>query len=172
MHAPSLHPAASPPGHPPTVARYAPDYLDDPDTVLEKAGVHSGENCEVLHLGAGSVSVGGKTQAAQSMPEVTCLICYDDTAKEYSSLACGHKYCNECYTTFLTHKIKDEGHSAIFATCPHDKVCRHQLIVPGRGTGSSRQAGRRLGARSGTRSGARSGARPGAWSGALVGTGG
>ena len=55
------------------------------------------------------------------MAPVTCLVCYEDV-RVYSSLACGHKYCNECYTQFLTHKIKDEGHEAIFVTCPEPKV--------------------------------------------------
>ena len=32
---------------------------------------------------------------------------------------CGHTFCNECYSTFLEHKIADEGHACIFARCPH-----------------------------------------------------
>jgi len=100
--------------------RLTTDYLDDPDTVLRKAGFHQGEDQGIIHDAAGLVHVSGQPQPASSLPEIKCLICYEDT-RAYSALTCGHKYCNVCYTTFLSHKIKDEGHACLYTTCPHDK---------------------------------------------------
>jgi len=100
--------------------RLTADYLEDSEGVLRKAGFHEGENLEMLHVGAGLVHVSGLPQPASSLPEIKCLICYEDH-KMYSALACGHKYCNDCYTTFMSHKIKDEGHACLFTTCPHDR---------------------------------------------------
>jgi len=99
--------------------RLTTEFLEDPDKVLRRAGFHEG-NAETLHVGDGSVTVGGKSKRASSLPEIQCLICYEQT-KTYSALGCGHGFCNECYSTFLSHKIKDEGHECIFATCPQDK---------------------------------------------------
>lgn len=95
-------------------------YLEDSEKVLLRAGFHRGQSMEIIHDGSGTVLIGGTQQPASSLEEIKCLICYEQKAA-YSALACGHKFCNECYVTFLSHKIKDEGHACIFTTCPHDK---------------------------------------------------
>ena len=74
---------------------------------------------------AGAVSgqltamVGG-SPAAAPLPPVLCKICYEESA-DYSALSCGHAFCNKCYSTFMTHKVTDEGHDCFFARCPEPK---------------------------------------------------
>mmetsp|Transcript_2911 Transcript_2911/g.9172 ORF Transcript_2911/g.9172 Transcript_2911/m.9172 type:complete len:439 (+) Transcript_2911:58-1374(+) len=92
------------------------EYLCDADKVLKRAGIHQGENLEIVHAD-GAVAVGGTSQPRGSLPDVQCLICYE-TSADYSALGCGHQFCNTCYTTFLAHKITDEGYNCVFATCP------------------------------------------------------
>ena len=42
--------------------------------------------------------------------QVTCPICYDDfTATAQSGLACGHKFCTNCWRNYLKIKIMDDG---------------------------------------------------------------
>ena len=61
----------------------------------------------------------GKVEAPRSsLAPQQCMICYEHSTV-YSALGCGHTFCNECYSTFLEHKIADEGHACIFARCPH-----------------------------------------------------
>ena len=38
-----------------------------------------------------------------------CPICFDDTQTEYRSLACDHKFCSDCWTAYITSKIKSEA---------------------------------------------------------------
>ena len=97
------------------------EYLCDADKVLKRAGIHQGENLEIVHAD-GAVAVGGTSQPRGSLPDVQCLICYE-TSADYSALGCGHQFCNTCYTTFLAHKITDEGYNCVFATCPKPEVC-------------------------------------------------
>ena len=67
---------------------------------------------------------------------IQCQICYEPSTM-YSALDCGHPFCNECYTTFIEHKIADEGHACIHARCPETKVplpanCRSRSAPPTR----------------------------------------
>lgn len=96
------------------------EYLEDPDKTLARAGFNTGQNFETIHLSSEQVLVGGVAQRASSLPEIKCLICFEPS-KRYSSLGCGHRFCNDCYSLFLSHKIKDEGHDCVFTTCPVDK---------------------------------------------------
>jgi ariadne-1 len=96
--------------------------------VLKGAGIHGGPNREVIHVDASTVLVGGEPRDPATLPPVQCLICYE-TEHEYSALGCGHAFCNECYTTFLSHKIADEGYNCIFGTCPDVKVRLSRAIL-------------------------------------------
>lgn len=102
--------------------------MTDQDAVAAKAGIApagAADNSIVHTDGGASVLVGGVAGDPKSLPTITCMICYD-TKASYSALQCGHAYCNECYSTFLTHKIDDEGHECYFARCPEPKC---KLIV-------------------------------------------
>lgn len=97
--------------------------MTDPEGVLHKVGVPSEgqEDRSVIHLpGAQLVRVGKSEEPAASMPEIVCKICFEPT-RSYSALACGHAFCNVCYSTYVGHKIADEGHQCTFATCPEEK---------------------------------------------------
>eukprot|EP00964_Phaeocystis_antarctica_P112931 scaffold77049_cov100-Phaeocystis_antarctica.AAC.2 len=97
------------------------EYLVNPDGTLKKVGMMSPEQEDrsVIHQGE-RVLVGKVNKLQASLPPQKCMICYDHSTV-YSALGCGHTFCNECYSTFLEHKIADEGHSCIFARCPHGK---------------------------------------------------
>jgi len=100
------------------------EYLSDADRVLKGAGNHWGPNQEVIHS-EGTVMVNGERCVASTLPLLKCLICYEMT-RSYTALGCGHAFCIECYTSYISHKIVDEGHNCIFATCP-DVQC--SLVV-------------------------------------------
>ena len=102
--------------------------MTDQETVAAKAGIvpPGAADGSIVHLdGGSSVLVGGVAREPASLPSITCSICYD-AKTSYSALQCGHAFCNECYSTFLTHKIDDEGHECYFARCPEPKC---KLIV-------------------------------------------
>jgi len=97
------------------------EYMLDPEATVKKLGINLGSDQSVIHQGKGKpVLVGGSPQPASAQPAVQCLICFDST-NEYSALACGHHYCNECYTSYVAHKVSDEGFDCIRATCPDTK---------------------------------------------------
>ena len=59
--------------------------------------------------------------------KVTCKICYDVFPYgETVGLACGHRFCRECWQPYLKYKVM-EGSTCIFTTCPM-KDCSE--IVP------------------------------------------
>lgn len=42
------------------------------------------------------------------MRKFTCQICFDDDGtKETIALSCDHRYCRDCYTSYLNQKIQD-----------------------------------------------------------------
>ena len=110
-----------PPHLPPSPAA---EYMTDPEATLTKLGVHTGPDASVVHAGGAGKPplVGGEAVApsSQPLPPHQCTICYESTSA-YSALACGHKFCNECYSKYLCHKITDEGHECVFARCPEAK---------------------------------------------------
>jgi ariadne-1 len=104
------------------------EYLLNPESTLKKVGMASSgqEDRSVIHQGdQAPILVGGVEKPRSSMPAQKCMVCYDE-ATVYSALACGHAFCNQCYGTYLEHKIADEGHACIFARCPDEKC---QLLV-------------------------------------------
>ena len=109
-------------------SRLADAYMSDPEAVAAKAGValSGGRDLSVLHEPAGgTVVVGGTRQSAASLPPTSCAICYDDGIN-YSALRCGHQFCNTCYTSFIEHKIDDEGHGErVLASTPPRAPASH-----------------------------------------------
>ena len=106
---------ASAHAHSPALA----EYLLNPEGVLKKVGMMDPqqEDRSVIHRGE-QVLVGKVEAPRSSLAPQQCMICYEHSTV-YSALGCGHTFCNECYSTFLEHKIADEGHACIFARCPH-----------------------------------------------------
>ncbi|EJD02922.1 uncharacterized protein FOMMEDRAFT_20123 [Fomitiporia mediterranea MF3/22] len=82
----------------------------------------------------------------QPQPTV-CQICFDDEQTEMSCLSCGHKFCNDCWGSFLRSKIREEGEmnvrcmasdcsliapdSFIYSTLASDEdtIKRHQELI-------------------------------------------
>ncbi|GAK64662.1 RING finger protein [Moesziomyces antarcticus] len=76
-------------------------FMDSPDKVNLEAGVHDDPARPKL----------------QKLPDFTCEICYmssddsPDGQMETLALACGHRYCRDCYQHYLEQKIRAEGES-------------------------------------------------------------
>jgi ariadne-1 len=86
-------------------------YMDHPEKVLEAAG-----------LGADSAE-SPKTKTVQGF---TCEICYEDGPDVQTyAMKCGHRYCVDCYTHYLTQKVKEEGEAARIE-CPFDGC--HRIV--------------------------------------------
>ena len=50
-----------------------------------------------------------------------CLICYSDDEKDLFNLECKHTFCNDCWKSYLTNQIINEGHAQNIV-CP-DSQC-------------------------------------------------
>lgn len=81
-------------------------YMDNPEKTLQNSGLASFElekpieNANAVH---------------------SCLICLEDLpATQTFALACGHRYCKDCWKGYLEVKIKD-GPSCVHARCPAPK---------------------------------------------------
>ena len=48
-----------------------------------------------------------------------CLICFEEKNDKFFSLSCGHQFCAECWTDYLTEKIKTPL-SALQVNCPQN----------------------------------------------------
>lgn len=78
--------------------RLIDNYMDKPDKLLKDAG-----------LGTGAEQV-VKTKMVKGF---VCDICCEDApGLQTYALRCKHRYCVDCYRTYLTQKIKDEGEAA------------------------------------------------------------
>jgi len=91
-------------------------YYQDPESITKEAGVDLWED-DPSSLdqvtGASMVKLPKVTGK-----EVCCPVCYDDLpAEETIAAPCGHFYCKDCYSDYLSIKIKD-GPSCIETTCP------------------------------------------------------
>ena len=70
-------------------------YMENPEKVLEDAG-----------LGP-TFAEAPKTR---TIPGFECEICYENGPSLQSyAMKCGHRYCADCYTQYLTQKVKEEG---------------------------------------------------------------
>lgn len=53
---------------------------------------------------------GAKSQSSHNCPVETCIICCRDLpVKEMTGIACGHRFCKDCWSCYLTTKIMEEG---------------------------------------------------------------
>ncbi|KAJ1964422.1 hypothetical protein GGI12_001439 [Dipsacomyces acuminosporus] len=72
------------------------DYLNDPDRALTKVGLCANPPTPKLQSGD---------------EEFTCGICFCEGPEEqYLALSCGHRFCTDCYTQYITGKVR-EGES-------------------------------------------------------------
>jgi len=89
-------------------------YMDNPDKLCLEAGMP--------HLLL-------ETQPDKPNSKHSCLICLEEyTASNTHALACGHRYCSNCWRTYLELKI-NEGPECAYATCPAPKckVKAHEI---------------------------------------------
>ena len=96
-------------------------YMDNPEKMLEDAGLGN------------TFSQSPKTQSVKGF---TCEICFEDEPGiQTYAMKCDHRYCVDCYTHYLTQKVKEEGEAAR-VECPRDGCHRIvdaktlQLLVP------------------------------------------
>jgi len=72
-------------------------YFSDPEKVLSDAGI---------------VMDAGKQPRFVAAPNHwACDVCAGGEDQDTLALNCGHRFCRDCYTTYLTHKIKHDGES-------------------------------------------------------------
>ncbi|TVY73537.1 E3 ubiquitin-protein ligase dbl4, partial [Lachnellula suecica] len=85
--------------------RLIEDYMDRPKKVLEDAGL-------------GPSTTG--PPKLEVIPGFMCDICCEDEEGLKSfAMKCGHRFCINCYTQYLSQKIKEEGEAARIQ-CPAD----------------------------------------------------
>ncbi|KAG8738627.1 hypothetical protein FRC12_016680, partial [Ceratobasidium sp. 428] len=89
-------------------------FMEDQQAMLRKAGIVPA---------AGSTS-SSKPKSNKSGPFV-CPICCDEEPENVLALACGHRFCSECWTQYLEGKIRGEGEVQL--ACMADKC---KLLVP------------------------------------------
>jgi ariadne-1 len=86
-------------------------YMDKSDEILDDAG-----------LGP-SFAKEPKTEAVKGF---TCEICYEDSpGLQTYAMICGHRYCVDCYSHYLSQKVKEEGEAARIQ-CPRDGC--HRIV--------------------------------------------
>jgi ariadne-1 len=74
-------------------------YLDDQHEVLEATGLGENES--------------GQTKITQMDEPFMCEICCNDEPGQMTyAMKCGHRFCVDCYKTYLVTKIKEEGEAA------------------------------------------------------------
>ena len=83
-------------------------FLQEPEKLLDAAGVESDSSPLII----------------EKVNNFTCDICCEDSDDmETYALKCGHRYCVDCYTHYLSSKIRDEGEAARIQ-CPTRKCNR------------------------------------------------
>jgi len=89
------------------------DFFNQPEKALEKAGVILKEKNE-----EGEKMVEDNPQSAPSVG--ICPICYEEVSEEvdFVKLECGHEFCVECFSTYLSTSIEFKGPLALSPSCP------------------------------------------------------
>lgn len=81
------------------------DWLIDCDNVRRKVGLSE------------PMEISGESAPSSPASSFTCPLCGETcNADQSDSLACGHRFCSNCWTNWLCAK-NDEGPSAVFTTC-------------------------------------------------------
>ena len=74
-------------------------YMERPEELLDAAGLEP--------------EAGSKERRTSKVLGFVCdICCEDEDGLETYALKCGHRYCVDCYTQYLTSKIRDEGEAA------------------------------------------------------------
>ncbi|KAF2664572.1 RING finger protein [Microthyrium microscopicum] len=96
-------------------------YMDNQAAVLEGAGLGESNSTEAR---------------VQTLTGFTCDICCDDTSPMTTfAIKCGHRFCIDCYKTYVNAKVTDEAEAARIK-CPADQCNRivdnksMELLVP------------------------------------------
>ncbi|KAI9313240.1 hypothetical protein BX666DRAFT_755599 [Dichotomocladium elegans] len=90
-------------------------YMEVPDKVLRDAGVLTANDD-----GSGVQAIVKAKDLALDEPFTCDVCCNDDPEIETVSVACGHRFCTECYVHYLRQKIRNEGESRRIE-CMQDK---------------------------------------------------
>lgn len=86
-------------------------YMDKSEELLDEAGLgpHFARNPQT-----------------ESVRGFTCEICYEDGQEMQTyAMVCGHRYCVDCYSHYLSQKVKEEGEAARIQ-CPRDGC--HRIV--------------------------------------------
>lgn len=93
-------------------------FLENTDRAMKKASVTS--RCSPVEGATITTLVGGE-------PTIECLICLDPmTEADSMRMPCGHHFCLDCWTEFLTNVIDLEGANCMVVTCP-DATCLERI---------------------------------------------
>jgi ariadne-1 len=93
-------------------------YMDSPTKVAVKAGIQRESS-----IGQQSVNSSSPVEPRRSTRRTTlptpadskfiCSICCDDEPPAVLSLQCGHKYCSNCWASYIEGKVREEGECTI-----------------------------------------------------------
>lgn len=84
-------------------------------------------------LSSSSLSTTTRITRQNSRPMIeNCVICCRDlVSTQMTGLGCGHRFCNECWTAYLTTKIMEEGMGNMIACANHgcDIIVDDQMVM-------------------------------------------
>lgn len=84
-------------------------------------------------------------EPAPEPEQFVCQICFDDTQTQTLSLSCEHKFCSDCWASFIRSKIREEGESSIGCMAPDCTLIAPdsfiELALPGDDETIKRQQG-------------------------------
>lgn len=107
-----------PPEHTAILLRY---FRWNRERLLEQYMEHREEVLEAAGLGDDPAS----SPKIKTIPAFMCDICYSDGETETFAMKCGHRFCVDCYRTYLVSKIKVDGEAARIQ-CPGDSC--HRIV--------------------------------------------
>lgn len=93
-------------------------YMDAPSTVLGSVGEPEPTDTQISNSLASAHFPRKRTRHSLSPPSPpsaarTCGVCYDMCDDDDPPSRCGHLFCKECWSTYLTGKIVSEGQCVI-----------------------------------------------------------
>ena len=108
----------APPAPPPPAASSS----SRPTTSRAKSIVAAVANKRTTRRSAAAESASRSTKVAEPEPPAPepaiCQICFDDEQTSMTSLSCGHKYCTDCWSTYIRGKVREEGEVDIGCMMP------------------------------------------------------